>query len=341
MYGPAWAANRGAWGIVGAWCATQPCSSGGANRASKAPLCRARGERPTSAEETRRLRYGESPRALFCLGGRKSLDPAARSMHARAAPVMYRRATTRAVWLSLQRGSQTTNQKVRIEIESGKETGRDSQFSQSVYILCKRNTAPKPVPLYSCRRQTRRHTGVYTEGGSQSVRVAGRQFPRAHARSFMRDPGTFIRRQRGRPTTANQVATTLRILRGGGGWTGMLDGTGMPHEQTYESTDPEYHVRTAHPPGRGSASPGCDERPIPLPRASLSCSHFSEAARGTRLQTALQVLQGHIGYTCIGYMHCLLYKGCYNTSGIVTTRSRRGGVTRRLYVGYTVLRNCA
>ena len=29
--------------------------------------------------------------------------------------------------------------------------------------------------------------------------------------------------------------------------------------------------------------------PIPLPRASLS--FFSEAARGTRLQTALQVLQ--------------------------------------------------
>ena len=153
----------------------------------------------------------------------------------------------------------------------------------------------------------------------------------------MRDPGIFIRRLRGRPTTANQVATTLRILRGGGGWTGMLDGTGMPHEQTYESTNPEYHVRTAHPPGRGSASPGCDERPIPLPRASLSFSHFSEAAQGTRLQTALQVLQGHIGY-----MHCLLYfKGWYNTSGIVTTRPRRGGVTRGLYVGYTVLRNCA
>jgi hypothetical protein len=117
------------------------------------------------------------------------------------------------------------------------------------------------------------------------VRARGRQFPRAHSRSFMRDPGIFIRRQRGRPTTANQVATTLRILRGGGGWTGMLDGTGMPHEQTYESTNPEYHVRMAHPPGRGSASPGCDERPIPLPRASLSFSHFSEAARGTRLQS--------------------------------------------------------
>jgi hypothetical protein len=38
----------------------------------------------------------------------------------------------------------------------------------------------------------------------------------------------------GRPTTANQVATTPRTLRGTG-WTGMLDGTSRP-------TNPEYEL---------------------------------------------------------------------------------------------------
>ena len=42
------------------------------------------------------------------------------------------------------------------------------------------------------------------------------------------------RRRRGRPTTANQVATTSRTLRGGG-WTGMLGGTSRP-------TNPEYEL---------------------------------------------------------------------------------------------------
>ena len=51
-------------------------------------------------------------------------------------------------------------------------------------------------------------------------------------------------------TTANQVATTPRTLRGGG-WTGMLDGTSRP-------TNPEYEPDGIHQEG-GAASPGCDE----------------------------------------------------------------------------------
>ena len=66
----------------------------------------------------------------------------------------------------------------------------------------------------------------------------------------------------GRPTTANQVATTPRTLRGGG-WTGMLDGTSRP-------TNPEYEPDGIHHARKGEQPHPAVTNPIPLPRASLS-----------------------------------------------------------------------
>ena len=74
------------------------------------------------------------------------------------------------------------------------------------------------------------------------------------------------------PSPSYQVHTV-----GGSGGSG---GSGGPGEQTYES-----RVRAGwHPPG-GAASPAVTN-PIPLPAAPRLA--FSEAARGTRLQTALR-----------------------------------------------------
>ena len=108
-----------------------------------------------------------------------------------------------------------------------------------------------------------RYRGGVGSGGPGTVEISSRR------------NGRDEKKRRGRPTTANQVATTPRFR---AGWTGMLSGV-KRHEQTYES-----RVRAGRPVSKeGLAASPAALNPIPLTSALLSFLVKQPGGSGCRL----------------------------------------------------------